>query len=71
MLKLLFILFALRVLKFSITNVVESLASPHEKHFDSSRQLAEQHYLDEIIIAANGPLLHHADEIPERAINQY
>ena len=42
-----------------------------KKHFDSSRQPTEQHFLDEMIIAVNGPLLHHADEMLERAINQY
>ena len=56
----------------SVESVVESLVSRYEKHFDSSRQPTEQHSLDEMIIAAeNRPLLHHADEILERVINQY
>ena len=52
-------------------SVIESLVSRYEKHFDSSRQPTEQHSLDEMIIAENGPLLHHADEMLERAMNQY
>ena len=52
-------------------SVVESLVSRYEKHFDSSRQPTEQHSLDEMIIAENRPLLHHADEILERAMNRY
>ena len=53
-------------------SVVESLVSRYEKHFDSSRQPAEQHSLNEMIIAAESrPLLHHADEILERVMNQY
>ena len=58
--------------KDSVEGVAESLVSRYEKHFDSSRQPTEQHSLDEMIIAAeNRPLLHHADEILERVINQY
>ena len=71
MLKLLLILFALNAEKFSVEKVSESLVSLYEKHFDSSRQPAKQHSLDEIIIAENGPLLHHTNEMLERAINQY
>ena len=56
----------------SVESVVESLVSRYEKHFDSSRQPAEQHSLNEMIIAAESrPLLHHADEILERVMNQY
>ena len=57
--------------KVSVESIVESLVSRYEKHFDSSRQPTKQHSLDEIIIAENEPLLHHADEILERAMNQY
>ena len=57
--------------KVSVESVVESLVSRYEKHFDSSRQPTEQHSLDEMIIAENRPLLHHADEILERAMNRY
>ena len=53
MLKLLFILFALRV---------ESLLSRYEKHF-----IQTQHSLDKMIIAENGPLLHDADEIEKQS----
>ena len=45
--------------------------SRDEKHFHSSRQPTEQHYLDEMIIAENGPLIPHVDEIPERTMNQH
>ena len=47
------------------------MVSRYEKHFDSSRQPTEQHSLDEMIIAEKGPPLHHADEIHEKAMNQY
>ena len=57
--------------KVSVESIVESLVSRYEKHFDSSRQPTEQHSLDEMIIAENGPLLHHTNEMLERAINQY
>ena len=57
--------------KVSVESVVESLVSRYEKYFDSSRQPTKQHSLDEIIIAENEPLLHHADEILERAMCQY
>ena len=50
---------------------VESVVPRFEKLFDSSRQPTEQHSLDEMIIAENGPLLHHAAEILDRAMNQY
>ena len=58
-------------IKASVESVVESLVSRYEKHFDCSRQPTEQHSLDEVIIAENRTLLHHADEILERAMNQY
>ena len=57
--------------KVSVEGLVESLVSLYEKHFDSSRQPTKQHSLDEMIIAENRPLLHHTDEILERAMNQY
>ena len=41
------------------------------KRFDSSRQSTVQHSSDEMVVAENGPLLHHNDEILKRAINQY
>ena len=58
-------------IKVSPESVIESLVSRYEKHFHSSRQPTKQHSLDKMIIAENGPLLHHADEILERAMNQY
>ena len=47
------------------------MVSRYEKHFDSSRQPTKQHSLDKMVIAENGPVLHHADEILERKMNQY
>ena len=68
-----FIIHLIRVacVKVSVKSIVESLVSRYEKQFYSSRQPTEQHSLDEMIIAENGPLLHHADEMIERAMNQY
>ena len=58
-------------IKVSVESVIESLVLRYEKHFDSSRQPTKQHYLEKLIIADNGSLLHHVDEILERAMNQY
>ena len=58
-------------IKVSVESVLGSLVSRYEKHFDFSRQPTKQHSLDKMIIAENGLLRHHADEIPERAMNQY
>ena len=56
-------------IKVSVENVLGSLVSRYEKHLDFSRQPTKQHFLDKMIIAENGSLLHHADEILERAMN--
>ena len=58
-------------LKVSVESIVESLVSRYENHFTSSRQLTEEHALDEMIISENGPNLHEADSILERALNKY
>ena len=47
--------------KISVESVVESLVSRYENHFTSSRQRTEEHALEEMIIAENGPLLQHTD----------
>ena len=57
--------------KISVESIVESLVSRYENHFTSSRQLTEEHALDEMIISENGPNLHEADSILERAMNRY
>ena len=57
--------------KVSVESVVESLLSRYEKQFNFSRQPAEQHPLDKMTIPENKPLLHHADEMLARALNQY
>ena len=57
--------------KISVESVVESLVSKYEKHFDSSRQPTEEHAVDEMIILENGPLLHQADNVIEKAMSKY
>ena len=57
--------------KISVEIVVESLVSRYENHFTSSRQGTEEHALEEMIIAENGPLLQHADTILEKALENY
>ena len=64
-----FILFA--CLRKFIESIVESLVSRYVNHFSSFRQPNEGNALDEIIISENGPNLHKADDILERAINRY
>ena len=55
-------------IKVSVESVTESLVSRYEKHFDSSWPPTEQHSLDTMIIADSGPLLHHANELLEKAM---
>ena len=57
--------------KISVESVVETLVSRYEHHFTSSRQLDEDDSLDEMIISKNGPALHNADNLLERAMNRY
>ena len=57
--------------KISVESIVESLVSRYKKHLDSSRQMTEEHSLEEMSIADNGPLLQHADPLLERAVNKY
>ena len=57
--------------KVSVESVVETLVSRYEQHFDSSRQLTEDHALEEMQIAENGPLLQHADSLLDRSMNNY
>ena len=45
--------------------------SRYENHFRSSRQETEEHALEEMIIAENGPLLQHAAPILEKAMENY
>ena len=51
-----------------VESVVESLVSRYKNHFTSSRQGTEEHALEEMIIAENGPLLQHADSILQKAM---
>ena len=55
----------------AVESVVEILVSRYEQHFDSSRQITEDHALEEMQIAENGPLLQHADSLLDRAMNNY
>ena len=57
--------------KVSVESIVESLVSRYENHFTSSRQLTEENALNEMIISENGPNLHEANGILERALNKY
>ena len=57
--------------KVSVESVVESIVSRYEKHFHHSRQPNEEHALNEMIIAENGPFLHEAEGIIESAMDKY
>ena len=57
--------------KVSVEIVVETHVSRYEQHFDSSRQLSEDHAVEEMQIAENGPLLQRADPLLDRAMNKY
>ena len=57
--------------KVSVESVVESLVSRYENHFDASRQLDEDHALEEMFIAENGPNIVHADKLLISAMNRY
>ena len=62
-------LVSISTVKVSVESVVESLVSRYENHFISSRQMSEDHALEEINITENEPLLHHADLLLKRAVN--
>ena len=51
--------------------MVESLVSRYEIHFDKERQLTEEHALNEMEIAENGPKFAKADRILKAAMNTY
>ena len=57
--------------KVSVESNVKSLVSRFENHFGKNRQLTEEHALDEMLIAENGPILVHADPIIRRSLNSY
>ena len=50
---------------------VENIVLRYGKHFNSVRLPSADHALNEIIIAGNGPLLHHMDKILDRAMERY
>ena len=58
-------------IKISVDSVVESLVSRYEVHFDKERQLTEEHALNEMEIAENGPTFAKADNILKAAMNMY
>ena len=55
-------------IKTSVESVVESLVSRYEVHFDKERQPTEEHALNKIEIAENGPTFAKADKILKAAI---
>ena len=57
--------------KISVESVVESLVSRYESHFDSSRQMKEEHALEEMLIAENGPDIVNADRLLISAMDRY
>ena len=57
--------------KVSVESNVESLVSRFENHFGKNRQLSEEHALEEMLIAENGPILVHADSIIRKSLNSY
>ena len=50
---------------------MESLVSTCEHRFSSSRKPLEEHALNEMLIVENGLLLHHADRILEKSMDNY
>ena len=57
--------------KVSVESVVESLVSRYEVHFDSKRQLSEEHALEEMEISENGPDMANADNVLASAMHKY
>merc|ERR1712208_198564 len=57
--------------KLSVESDMESLVSRYEKHLKVDRQMEEENAEHEMEISENGPLLHHADNIIEMAMNKY
>ena len=57
--------------KLSVESVVESLVSRYETHFRKDRQLTEEHSMEEMMIAENGPTLARADCVLKRAMDAY
>ena len=57
--------------KVSVESNVESLVSRFKNHFGKNRQLSEEHALEEMLIAENGPILVHADSIIRKSLNSY
>ena len=62
---------ATAAVKVSVESVVESLVSRYEVHFDASRQLDEDHALQEMEIAENGPEFVDADYVIRNAMDRY
>ena len=57
--------------KVSVESDVESLLSRYEKHLKADRQMNEDNAEEEMEIAENGPLLVHADNLLNQAMNKY
>ena len=57
--------------KLAVESVVESLVSRYEQHFTKSRQLEEEHKMQEMEIAENGPILVRAEPVLKEAMQKY
>lgn len=57
--------------KLSVESVVESIISKYETHFNKSRQMTEEHALEELEISENGPCFVKADPVLRAAMNRY
>ena len=57
--------------KVSVESIVESMISVYENHFDSKRQLTEEHALEEMQIAQSEPQLVKADLLLKAAMDRY
>ena len=63
--------FCVAAVKFSVESSVESLVSRYETHFDKGRQLSESEADLEMEISENGPLIHRADPVIKRSLDNY
>ena len=57
--------------KQSCESVLESLVLQYEHHFNSNRNMNEDHINEEFFISVNGPNLAHCNSVVEEAMNKY
>ena len=55
----------------SVESVIESWVSVSESRSHNKRSISEERLFNELIVAINGPLLQHADEIIKSALQRY